>query len=165
VDWDVQGLFRRHAGEISHSLRRRGLSEDTAADLTQDTFVRLITVKSVPQANNPRAYLFQIARNLLFDHFRREKSSPIHPAPEEIILSVMDPSPSAETIVYDKQRLEISERALSELPERTRLAFELHRVEGLTIAETGERIGLSTTQTWTLVRDAYRHVRERLQGI
>lgn len=151
--------------EISQSLRRRGLNDDTAADLTQDTFVRLITVKSVPQAINPRAYLFQIARNLLFDHFRKERSSPLHPAPEEIILSVIDQSPSAETVVYDKERMAISERALSELPERTRRAFELHRIEGLTIAETGERIGLSTTQTWTLIRNAYRHVRERLHGI
>ncbi|HWK38129.1 MAG TPA: sigma factor-like helix-turn-helix DNA-binding protein, partial [Hyphomicrobium sp.] len=47
---------------------------------------------------------------------------------------------------------------LAELPEKTRRAFELHRLGEHTLAEVGEKIGLSTARTWALVHEAYRHL-------
>lgn len=163
--WDMHELFRRHARELTRSLRRRGVSPDTAADITQDAFVRMLTAGPDRDIDNPRAYLYRVSRNLVVDYARRERAAPIVPISEEALLSVADSTPSAETALYDRQRLRISEAALAELPERTRAAFRMHRLDGLTIAEVGERIGLSTTQTWTLIRDAYRHVRHRLKDI
>lgn len=163
--WDVHNLFRRHARELAGSLRRRGLSEETAADLTQDTFVRLMSANPRGNQNNPRAYLFKISRNLVIDHHRREHAAPVDHLPDAELTAIADPRPSAEVALYDKQRLALSDAALAELPERTRRAFELYRLEDLTIAEVAERIGLSTTRTWALIRDAYRHVRSRLQDL
>jgi RNA polymerase sigma-70 factor (ECF subfamily) len=162
VKWNVQSLFLRHARELTGALQRRGLSKETAADLTQDTFMRLITANPTGKQDNPRAYLFRISRNLAADHYRRECSVPIEDISEAEFAAVPDPRPSAETALYDKQRLALSEAALAELPERTRRAFELYRLEEMTIAEVAEKIGLSTTRTWALIRDAYRHVRARL---
>lgn len=163
--WDVHDLFGRHAKELRSFLRNRGMTDDSAADLTQDNFVRLMTAKPTGQQHNPRAYLFRIARNLLIDHGRRESSSPFSHVSEVTVQAVADPKPSAETIVYDKQRLALSDQALAELPERTRRAFELYRLEEMTIAEVAEKIGLSTTRTWSLIREAYRHVRARLKDV
>lgn len=163
--WDIQNLFRRHARELAGSLRKRGLSEETAADLTQDTFVRLMSAKPTGNQNNPRAYLFKISRNLRIDHHRREQAVPVDQISDAEFTAIADPKPSAEVALYDKQRLALSDAALAELPERTRRAFELYRLEDLTIAEVAEKIGLSTTRTWALIRDAYRHVRARLKDI
>ncbi len=163
--WDIHNLFRRHARELAGSLRRRGLSDETAADLTQDTFVRLMTAKPTASHNNPRAYLFKIARNLRIDHHRREQAAPVDQISDAEFTAIADPKPSAEVALYDKQRLALSDAALAELPERTRRAFELYRLEDMTIAEVAEKIGLSTTRTWALIRDAYRHVRTRLQDL
>jgi RNA polymerase sigma factor (sigma-70 family) len=165
VQWDLHDMFRRHAKEITRFLRNRGLTEDTAADLTQDSFVRLMTANPTAQEHNPRAYLYRVSRNVLIDHRRRESSAPFSDVHETKAQAVADPKPSAETVVYDKQRLALSNAALAELPERTRLAFELYRLEEMTIAEVAEKIGLSTTRTWTLIRDAYRHVRMRLKDV
>lgn len=165
LSWDIQTLFRRHAKEIANSLRRRGLNEQTAADITQDTFVRMLAAAPGGTDNNPRAYLFQVSRNLVIDHQRRQRTTAIADVSEKAFLSIADPTPSAETALYDKQRLAMSQAALAELPERTQRAFELHRLEGLTIAEVAPHVGLSTTQTWTLIRDAYRHIRSRLRDI
>lgn len=162
--WDIQNLFVRHAQELKRSLRRRGLSDDTAADLTQDTFVRVLTA-APSRADNPRAYLFQVSRNLATDFERRTLASPFLSIADDIAETVADPRPSAEKILYDKQRLAASQAALAELPERARRAFVLHRLEGLSISEIGPLIGLSTTQTWSIIRDAYRHVRDRLKEI
>ena len=163
--WDIQNLFKRHAKELRRSLSRKGLGADVAEDITQDTFVRLLTAKPTIRDGNARAYLFEISRNLFIDHERRRCAAPFDEITEEVLVAVADPTPSAETALYDKQRLLIAEAALAELPVRTKLAFVLHRLDGKTIAEVARQIGLSTTQTWSLIRDAYRHIRRRLRDI
>ncbi|MBK4217681.1 sigma-70 family RNA polymerase sigma factor [Paracoccus caeni] len=163
--WDVQNLFRRYAGELNGSLRRRGMSDDLASDITQDAFLRMLTARPRDEADSPRAYLYRIARNLVIDHERRRRFVGMHQIGDDALHQIADPAPGAETIIYDRQRLRIVVKALADLPERSRIAFELHRLEGLTNAEIGQRIGLSTTQTWTLIRDAYRHIRDRLRDV
>ncbi|MCJ8055370.1 sigma-70 family RNA polymerase sigma factor [Shinella curvata] len=164
MSWDLSTLFRRHAKDIARTLHRRGLTVETAADLTQDTFVRLLVSppKEAAGVNNPVAYLFRIARNLRIDHQRRERVLKMVDLSDDEFAEITDQSPNAETIVYDRQRLELTKAALAELPDRTRRAFELHRLGELTIAETAATIGLSSTTTWTLLRDAYEHIDARL---
>jgi len=152
--WDIQALFQRHAKEITRSLRRRGFSEETAADLTQDAFVRVLTSRpfeSTP-THNPAAYLFRVARNLGIDYERRERLLTCVDLPPEDFASIMDPSPTAETIVYDRQKLALAQAALAELPERTRTAFEMHRLGEMTMAEIAAELELSPSRIWTLIR-------------
>ncbi|MGO1076531.1 RNA polymerase sigma factor [Inquilinus sp. CA228] len=163
MTWDLHGLFDRHAREIQRFLRRRGHTAETAADLTQDTFARLLT--ATPKGDNPRAYLHQVARNLSIDFDRRERRMGCAAISDEQAATIADPAPWPETIVHDRQKLAIVDRALAELPARTRRAFEAHRLGEKTLSEIGEELGLSTTRTWTLIREAYRHLRDRLGTI
>ncbi|MGE0629086.1 MAG: RNA polymerase sigma factor [Hyphomicrobiaceae bacterium] len=167
MSWDLHKLFQQHAKEIARALRRRGFSEDTAADLTQDAFVRLLTLSSEEGAApaNQRAYLHRISYNLGIDYRRREALLQRVELTDEAFGRIADPAPSAEVVVYNKQRLAATRAAIRELPERTRTAFELHRLDGLTITEVAERLDLSTTRTWTLIRDAYRHIKRRLRDL
>lgn len=165
MTWDFQTLFRLHAPAMTRALRRRGASAETAEDLTQDAFLRALKSGAAEAGGgrDPKAYLFQISRNLLVDHRRREIRAPLRHLDEGAFAALPDPSPLTEQQLYDRQRLARTEAALAELPPRTRRAFELHRLDGLTLAETAQAMGLSTTRVWTLVRDAYRHLRERLR--
>jgi len=162
LPWDLHKLFQRHTGELIRFLTRRGHSRETAADLTQDAFVRLLTAEPSGSSANPRAYLFAITRNLSIDLVRRERLLPHVDLSDELVGRIVDPSPLQEVIVYDKQRLAATQRAIAELPERMQQAFVLHRLDELTITEVAGRVGLSTTRTWVLIRDAYKHIRARL---
>jgi RNA polymerase sigma-70 factor (ECF subfamily) len=160
--WDLQNLFLRHAREIDRFLRRRGHNPETAADLTQDTFVRVMTATPQGTNDNPKAYLHQVARNLSIDFARREQRVEYVNSPDEEFQRIVDPSPSPETIVYDRQRLATIEKAIQELPDKTRKAFEMHRIGEQTLNQVADELQLSTTRTWTLIRNAYRHLRARL---
>ncbi|GGE52039.1 putative RNA polymerase sigma factor FecI [Agaricicola taiwanensis] len=160
--WDVQRLFLQHASEIDRFLRRRGHNPETAADLTQDTFVRVLTA-TPDDRSNPRAYLHQIARNLSVDLVRRSRIAPHVDVSDEDLARVADSAPSPEAVVYDRQRLAIVEQALEELPAQTRAAFEMHRMGEKTLAEAALELGLSVSYTWKLVREAYHHLRARLK--
>jgi RNA polymerase sigma-70 factor (ECF subfamily) len=164
--WDIQSLFVRHAREIDRFLRRRGHSAETAEDITQDTFLRILASPPA-EANvnhNPKAYLYQVSRTLSINHRRRESLVPMLDLSEEV-LAIADPAPSAESVVYSRQCLAQIRRALAELPPRTRAAFEMHRLGGRTITEAAETLGLSTTRTWNLIREAYQHLLSRVDEI
>ncbi len=167
MSWDVQDLFRRHAKGIAKSLRRAGMTEDTAADITQDTFLRVI---SRPPANdgathNPKAYLYKISRNLGINQWRRESLIRTVDIEDREVVELVDPAPSPERIVHSRQCLMQTYNALSQLPERTRQAFEMHRLGERTIAEIAEELGISTTRAWTLIRDAYKHLLNQVDDI
>lgn len=160
MTWDIHTLFRRHAKGIARSLARRGMAEETAADITQDTFLRVIATPPANDAqnHNPTAYLYQVSRTLGINHRRREALIETVELDGEEALNVADPSPSPERIVYSRQCLVQTYAALNALPERTRRAFEMHRLGERTIAEVAEELEISTTRAWTLIRDAYRHL-------
>lgn len=160
MSWDFQALFNLYAKEIARSLRRKGLNPETAADLTQDTFLRVIARPPADGApnHNPRAYLHQVSHSLTVNHLRREALLPLVDLAEGRADEVADPAPLPDRIVYSRQCLAQVAAALDELPERTRAAFEMHRLGGHTLAEVAATLGLSTTRTWALVREAYRHL-------
>ncbi|MCB1392628.1 MULTISPECIES: RNA polymerase sigma factor [unclassified Nitrobacter] len=167
MKWDLHRLFVRHARDITAALRRRGLSEETAADITQDTFVKILVSPpgNAVTVHNPAAYLFRVARNLGIDHQRRERVLRRVDLSAEDFAAIIDPTPSAEVAVYDRQKLALTRAALAELPERTRIAFEMHRLDEMTIAEVAAELGLSTSRVWSLIRDAYDHIDARLTGL
>lgn len=166
MTWDIQTLFRSHAARVTRSLTRRGVAMDVAEDLTQDVFLRLLdTDRRLPDpqgGRDPSPLLLRIARNLMIDQWRREKVLPqIAMLPRDLDL-IADPQPLTEQRIHDRQRLELTAKALADLPERTRRAFELHRIEGRTIAEVSAELGVSTSRGWALIHDAYRRIRHTL---
>ncbi|MGI2035456.1 sigma-70 family RNA polymerase sigma factor [Rhizobium panacihumi] len=164
MTWDLNTLFRRHAAGIVRSLKRRGVNDETAADLTQDTFARVLArpPRDAAQNYNPQAYLYQAARNLSINHHRREALFEAVALDDEEAIQFADPAPSPERIVHSKQSLLLTHQALGDLPERTRLAFEMHRLGERTIAEIAEELGISNTRAWSLVREAYKHLINRV---
>lgn len=59
--------------DILHFLRKRMDNASDAADMTQDVFAQWLGYRDRAKVEQPRAFLFQVARNLLSDHWRRQK--------------------------------------------------------------------------------------------
>lgn len=164
--WDLHKLFVRHARELERFLRRRGHSAEAAADITQDTFLRVLASPpgEADATHNPRAYLYQVSRSISINQRRRDRLVAFTDLSGEEAQRVADPAPSPERVVYSRQCLLQTRRALDELPERTRLAFEMHRLDGRTLAEVADALGLSISRTWGLIREAYRHLLTRVDA-
>ncbi len=77
-------LYDRYVEEIYRFIFLKVSTTDIAEDLTSETFRKGWEVfQESPDMKNPRAYLYQIARNLVIDHYRTKKS---HLSPEDIEL-------------------------------------------------------------------------------
>ncbi|QEI12375.1 sigma-70 family RNA polymerase sigma factor [Cellvibrio japonicus] len=133
-----------------------------AEDMVQDAFFRLtsappVTSTRISSSKDQLNYLFQIIRNLAIDHYRKQVLINKHIAidAEEDDINPYEISPQK---IYEDQRLlEQLSTLLSELPDRTRYAFERHRIFGIPQKEIAEELGVSPTLVNFMIRDALIH--------
>ncbi|MBF6029270.1 RNA polymerase sigma factor [Pseudomonas sp. P115] len=140
---DLKALYLAHRGEIQAYLDRRLRCKETAADLTQDAFIRLSEQMGRTRIENFRAYLFSAARNLFIDHTRRQEHRKGEPLDQQEPGTLEQPSPTLEQAAIANQQLATLNDVLHTMPEPCRDVFLLVRVEGLTYVEIGERLGIS----------------------
>ncbi|BCA56585.1 DNA-directed RNA polymerase sigma-70 factor [Nitrospira sp. KM1] len=154
--------FRQYAQELQRFLLRRIGCPDTAADLVQETFLRVAQLPLTPQPDNPRAFLFRIASNLAIDELRKNQVRKPYQAPLEDAEHVPSAAPTGEQAVFDKQRMELLQQALDQLPPRCRTVFILRRIEGYSYEEIASRLGLSERMVAKEINRALAHCQEVL---
>jgi RNA polymerase sigma factor (sigma-70 family) len=146
---DLKALYIAHRGEIQEYLDRRLRCKETAADLTQDTFIRLSEQMPLAPIANFRAYLFSSARNLFIDHTRRQahrKGETLDPQ----TTSGFEPStPTLEQAAIANQQLTRLNDVIQSMPAACRDVFLMVRVEGLTYVEIGQRLGVSSKTAYS----------------
>ncbi|MDR6709305.1 RNA polymerase sigma-70 factor (ECF subfamily) [Novosphingobium sp. 1748] len=160
---DLGLIYAVEAPRLRRYFRSRLRSADDASDLVQEAFARLVgaMAKEVPQ--RPVAYLQRIARNLLFNRTKRMEARVMrfHVSFDDGYEHAIRPDQTDRLELADVMR--IYRRALSELSDKTRQAFLLHRVEELTYKEIGERLGLSIPTVQYHVARALAHIDAALE--
>ncbi|THF63050.1 sigma-70 family RNA polymerase sigma factor [Pseudothauera nasutitermitis] len=136
-------LYRDHHGWLQGWLRRKLGNRSDAADLAQDTFLRILAGRNAAAIVEPRKYLATIAGSLVVDRFRRRSI-------EEAYLETLAARPEPTAISPEERTLIIEtllaiDRMLDDFGPRTRAVFLLAQFEGLTYAAIGERLGISVT--------------------
>ncbi|WP_437881424.1 RNA polymerase sigma factor [Pseudomonas sp. LRF_L74] len=162
---DLDQLFRLYHQELKQLAYRRLRDRETAADLTQDTFLRYAGMNQAARSDaiaNPRFFLIRILGNLIIDLGRRRARCDESARIDDIQDGLFDPLPGPERLIELRQQLEILHRALEELPAACREALLLNRVEGLNHAAIAERLGVSPSMVCKYIMRALRHCARRL---
>lgn len=150
-----QTLYNDHHYWLLGWLRQRlGCAWD-AADLTQDTFVRVINRDDPEQIREPRAYLLTIARGLLVNHIRRKD---LERAYLDALGRLPEPlAPDTETAAIWLETLFEIDAMLDGLPSRVRHAFLLSQLDGLSYAEIAAELDVSVSSIKQYMRKALLH--------
>ncbi|WP_440092010.1 RNA polymerase sigma factor [Pseudomonas syringae] len=146
---DLKALYLAHRGEIQDYLDRRLRCKETAADLTQDTFIRLSEQMGRTPIANFRAYLFSSARNLFIDHTRRQEYRKGEPLDQQTASSLDPSTPTLEQAAIANQQLTVLNEVIQNMPATCREVFLMVRVEGLTYVEIGQRLGISSKTAYS----------------
>lgn len=157
--------YRGFYADILHYLRKRTDNASDAADMTQDVFTQWLGYRDQAKVEQPRAFLFQMARNLLRDHWRRQKvRNAVLEEPSDVEVHVST-AQSNEPLAraQQQQHLERLGAVLEELSPRRREALMLHRFEGLSQAQIAERMGISVSMVEKHIAFALLHCKQRLQ--
>lgn len=124
-------------------------SESAAQDLVQDIFIRASAVGEL-EVENPAAYLYRLGTNLMLDRLKvRRRASARdghwHSAHASAAASgeTLYEGSGADDVADARLRLQRIIEVVRELPPQVQEAFRLHKLEGLTHAETAEAMNLS----------------------
>lgn len=137
----VHTLYLDHHRWLCGWLLQRLGCVDHAADMAQDTFMRVLTQRKAHELREPRAYLSTIARSLMIDMFRRRT---VEQAYLETLASrpeALDISPETRLLIIETL-LEI-DRILHGLGARTRQIFLMAHLDGLSYVEIGRQLQVS----------------------
>ncbi|KAF1032600.1 MAG: putative RNA polymerase sigma factor FecI [Pseudomonas sp.] len=137
----VEVLYHDHHHWLTGWLRRKLGCPESAADLAQDTFVRVLSAPATPVLVEPRAFLTTIAKRVLFNHYRRQDLERAYldalaQLPEHVV-------PSEEERAIILQTLTELDQLLDGLPPLVKRAFLLCQLDGLTYPQIGAELGIS----------------------
>ena len=158
----VGALYRDHRGWLLAWLQRSTACRQRAEDLSQDTFVRLLSRDRLDTPREPRAFLATVAKGLLFDHFRRAALEQAYLSELALLPEAEQPSPEQQLLILED--LKAIDRLLGKLSSKARSAFLHYRLDGMGQAEIAERLGVSVSRVRQYLAQGMRQCYVALYG-
>jgi len=159
-------LFRELYPPLFAFAQRFVHSPEAAEDLVVDVFVRVWERHAEWKLRGgPRGYLFTAVRNEALAWLRRRRM--VERAHAQAVRDERRPAmgsgpPASDSEVQVRELAEAAERAVEQLPGRTREAFVLHRRHGLSYAEVADAMGISVKTVEVHIGRAFRALRVQL---
>jgi RNA polymerase sigma factor (sigma-70 family) len=140
--------YLERRADLVRYFRARLRSDEAAEDLVQDIYLKISNLPA-PEIGNPVAYLYRLGTNLMLDRLKAQRRAGRRDGEWRDLHSgsvggedVADASP-ADDVTDARQRLRRIIAVVNELPPPMREAFRLHKLEGLSHAETARAMGVS----------------------
>ncbi len=151
---DLQ-LFLSHRAELLGYANRITGDRALAEDVIQEAWLRFRASEPDRFPEEPTGYLRRIVRNLALDGQRRRglEARIFAENAEPEAAAVASEVPTPETAMISAAEFRIVSQVLAQMPERMRIAVEMHRVDGAKLKEIGAELGVSITTAHELVAE------------
>ncbi len=159
-------LYDRYDRQCFQFIRRvlGSAHGEAAEDLHQETWISIS--KSAADFDPSRAsfpaWLFTVARNKVFDHYRRQKVAVLASAQDDAAMTVADPGPTPLARVQSRELAQRLVAAVEALPLEQRGAFVMFAVGGLSLEEIALASGVAVETAKSRLRYARAKLREAL---
>lgn len=165
-------LIQKYRKPIIHFMYRMVHNQAIAEELAQEVFLRVYRSRETYRAEARfSTWLYRIATNLGVNHARdtrhERNASTVYldqvDAETGTTPDIADATPSAESNILRRERLEAIRQHILALPERQRTAVLMHKYEGLDYKQIGDVLKLSESATKSLLFRAYQTLRGKLK--
>ena len=142
----------------------------TAEDLTQELYLKVAALEGQADVRAPVALLYRMAANLMIDHVRSSQRASRRNAQWKIesgtVVGREDvvAEPAADEVIIGKERVRQLAEAVADLPPQMGRAFRLHKLEGMSQAQTAQAMGVSVKMIEQHIQAAIRRLAERLRS-
>ncbi|MGH7021460.1 MAG: RNA polymerase sigma factor [Brevundimonas sp.] len=161
---ELQTVYFTARDDLERMLRRRVRDKDLAADLIQETFLKLDQITApLPDENQARLYLFRVAKNLATDHQRKEARRTEILAGSRVLFEDYKASP--EDAALAKGQMDVINQALDELPRHCRSILIMSRLHGMTHSQIAAELNVSKSLVEKYAVKAMLHCRARLDAL
>ena len=158
----LDALYRKYSRALQKFLARRHVNRDDVADIVQETYCRVIKSGDVETIEHPKAFLFQVASNVVRNAAKHRRSGVEDDAVDIDGVEVNDEGPSPYRRLKAEQELAIVRAALDELTPKCREVFVLNRFEHLSYSAIAAELDLSVSMIEKYVSQALSHLRKKV---
>lgn len=138
-------LYCDHHGWLLAWLRRKLGCPHHAADVAQNTFLRVLAARdALNEVAQPRAWLTTTAKRLLIDEARRQQVEQAYLAALQLSFADQEGFPSPEQTLAAVQALMQLSAVLQAVSDKARHAFVRHYLDGETHAVVAGELAVST---------------------
>jgi RNA polymerase sigma factor (sigma-70 family) len=158
----VERLLAHH-GALRAFFYRRLRIKAHAADLVQEVYLRMLRVGDTDTIENPEAYLFTVARNLVKENAALERRQAQLAAVEEVDEAQFYAEVQGfDTALVATQRVARLSVVLKELSPKCCAAVILHYRQELSYQEIAARLEVSPNMVKKYISQALSHCRRRM---
>jgi len=162
--------FMERRDDLLLFLAARTRSLAAAEDLIQDLYLKVAAMEPEAEVRAPAALLYRMAANLLVDQARGLERASRRNARWRLETraiqggeDVVDEPPADEAVI-GKERIRLLARAVAELPPQMGRAFRMHKLQGMSQAQTAQAMGVSVKMVEQHIAGAIRRLAERLRS-
>jgi RNA polymerase sigma-70 factor (ECF subfamily) len=160
----ITGLVASHGVKLRRFLLLRVRNAADVPDILQEVYLRMLRVPNVASIRTPEAYLLTVAQHVVQQHALQQSASPPSVELSEMLNSAHAVPDVDPVLDLDAQQcLEQLQDGLDQLSPKLRATFLLHRRDGLSIEEIGERLGASVPMVKKNLMQALVQLRQRLE--
>ncbi len=153
---DLKTHDRRHLSAVSaaflenHAFLERFLARFFSdrrdiEDVAQEAYLRAYVAEQQKDIEQPKAYLFRIARNLALTKLKKKSDKITDYLEESGAYAVIEFAAAVDSEVEAQEALGLYCEAVAALPEKCRQVFLLRKVHGLAHKEIAKRMSLSVS--------------------
>ncbi len=144
-------LFRRHYKSVLRFFHNK--AGPSAHDLVQRTFLACLEARARIRGDSSfRPFLFGIARNVLYNHYRLSRRDREHFEAEKLSAEDLQPTPTS--ILAEAREAELLLRGLRRVSLADQIVLEMYYWEGMRAREIGEALELLENTVRTKIRRA-----------
>ncbi len=144
---DVLEIFLKNEQAIRRHIMRLCRSAADTDEILQETFLRGFAAETKGSISEPKAYLFQIAKNIALDKLRKKASLPIDSLEDSGGSSLLldEDQAAADTMLDGRRKLALFAKAVAQLPPQCRKAFLLRHVNDYSYKQIASRMNISVS--------------------
>ena len=163
----LEVLILRHKLKIYNFIYSKVYDRDTAEDIFQETFIKVIKTLKRGVYNEEGKFLpwvMRIAHNLVIDFFRKNNRIPTFDNNDEydIFQLISDGSPTAERSMIDDQVVEDLQKLIVELPDDQKDVLTMRLYKDMSFKEIAESTGVSINTALGRMRYAIINLRKMI---
>lgn len=148
-DRSGERLFRSHYRAVLRFFHNKAGNQ--AHDLVQRTFLGCLEARGrIREQQSFKPFLFGVARNVLYDHYRLARRDRVHLVAEEVSVEDLRPTPSS--LLAQAREVELLLRGLRRIPIEAQIILEMYYWEGMRAREIGEALDMLENTVRTKIR-------------
>jgi RNA polymerase sigma-70 factor (family 1) len=155
---EIYNLYSKRIYRFAYSFLKTKVN---AEEIVQEVFLRVWEKRAkINKYYSFKAFLFTVSHNIIIDNFREnlKEQKYVEFLKENAVVFHSDTEMSMEYSELNKMYWD----AIDLLPERRRLIFKLHRIEGLSYSEISQKLNISNKTVENQMSSALKFLKEKL---